>query len=128
MYACCKCNAPINWWEAFASTPLFPCRCRNCGNEQSATKHGVIAQLLAGVALLVACLPLVVLSEDRRLSWISDTLVILLLVCLIGIVVRGIRKGKLYPIAAARKRRERWIWAAFLLSPIVVFAALRIFR
>ena len=128
MYVCCKCGAPIKWWEAYASTPLFPYKCRICGSEQSATKHGVIAGFLVGMALLAACLPLVILSEDPRLSWISDILVILLLGCLIGVVVLGMRMGKLYPLDAGRKRRERWILASVVFLLIAIPIAFRMFH
>ncbi|MFT3896655.1 MAG: hypothetical protein QM719_03010 [Thermomonas sp.] len=73
-------------------------------------------------------MPLVILLEEPRLSWIRNVLALLLLACLIVSAVHQIRKGGLYQVAAGRKRRERWILAAFLLSPIIILAMLRIFH
>lgn len=78
--------------------------------------------------MLVALVPIMVLSEEPRLAWVSDVLALLLLACLIGSAVHQIRIGKLYPMAAGRKRRERWILVAMVFSPIAVAIALRVFH
>jgi len=85
-----------------------------------------MAWSLIGVALAIAFMSLLILSEDPRFSWISDVLVFLLFCCLIGSVVLEIRNGRLHPITAGQKRRERWIMTVILL--IAITAAFWAFR